>query len=64
MDHNGNIKPLTYLLRNLYTGQEATEQDMEQQTGSKLGKQYVKTVFVTVLIKLICRVHHEKCWAG
>ena len=29
---------LTCLLRNLYAGQEATELDMEQQTGSKLGK--------------------------
>ena len=27
------------LLRNLYVGQEATELDMEQQTGSKLGKE-------------------------
>ena len=26
---------LTYLLRNLYAGQEATEWDMDQQTGSK-----------------------------
>ena len=26
---------LTCLLRNLYAGQEATELDMEQQTGSK-----------------------------
>ena len=26
---------LTFLLRNLYSGQEATELDMEQQTGSK-----------------------------
>ena len=26
---------LTWLLRNLYAGQEATELDMEQQTGSK-----------------------------
>jgi len=29
---------LTHLLRNLYAGQEETEQDMEQWTGSKLGK--------------------------
>jgi len=28
---------LTHLLRNLYADQEATEPDMEQQTGSKLG---------------------------
>ena len=36
---------LTCLLRNPYAGQEATEQDMEQQTGSKLGKEYVKAIF-------------------
>ena len=35
---------LTYLLRNLYAGQEATETDMEQLTGSKLGKEYIKAV--------------------
>ena len=35
---------LTCLLRNLYVGQEATELDMEQQTGSKSGKEYVKAV--------------------
>ena len=29
---------LTCLLRNLYAGQKETEPDMEQQTGSKLGK--------------------------
>ena len=33
------------LLRNLYAGQEATELDMEQWTGSKLGKEYVKAVY-------------------
>ena len=32
---------LTCLLRNLYAGQEATELDMEQQTGSKWEKEYV-----------------------
>ena len=36
---------LTCLLRNLYAGQEATELDMEQQTGSKSGKEYVKTIY-------------------
>ena len=29
----------------MYAGQEATELDMEQQTGSKLGKEYVKAVY-------------------
>ena len=37
---------LTYLLRNLYVGQEATlEPDMEQQTGSKSEKEYIKSVY-------------------
>ena len=36
---------LTCLLRNLYAGQEETELDMEQQTGSKSGKEYVKAVY-------------------
>ena len=31
----GIPRHLTCLLRNLYAGQEATELDMEQQTGSK-----------------------------
>ena len=57
VDHNklenssrdGNTRPLTCLLRNLYAGQEATVRTrhgtMEQQTGSKLGKEYVKVVY-------------------
>jgi len=36
---------LTCLLRNLYVGQEATEVDMEQWTGSKLGKEYIKAAY-------------------
>ena len=37
---------LTCLLRNLYAGQEATVRTKhEQQTGSKLGKEYVKAVY-------------------
>ena len=54
MDHNKLWKILKEMgipdhlicpLRNLYAGQEATlELDMEQQTGSKLGKEYIKTV--------------------
>ena len=41
----------TSLLRNLYAGQEAKlELDMEQWTGSKLGKEFIKAVYVTLLI--------------
>ena len=48
VDHNklrkilkemGKPEHLTWLLRNLCAGQEATEPDKEQQTGSKLGKE-------------------------
>ena len=40
------LPDLSCLLRNLYAGQEATVGlDMEQQTGSKLGKEYVKAVY-------------------
>ena len=54
MDHNNLWKILremgipdhiTCLLRNLCAGQEETELDMEQQTGYKLGKEYVKAVY-------------------
>ena len=54
VDHNklwkilkemGIPEQLTCLLRNVYAGQEATELDMEQQTGSKLGKQYIRAVY-------------------
>ena len=59
MDHNKQWKilkevgipdHLTCLLRNLYAGQEATELDIEQQTGSKLGKEYLRLYIVTLLI--------------
>ena len=41
----GIPNPLTCLPRNLYAGQKTTELDMEQQTGSKLGKEYIKAVY-------------------
>ena len=40
----------TCLLRNLYVGQEATEVDMEQWTGSKLGKEYKKALYIVTLL--------------
>ena len=35
----------TCLLRNVYASQETTEPDMEQWTGSKLGKKCIKPVY-------------------
>ena len=54
VDHNklwkilkemGVAEHLTCLLRNPCAGQEATELNMEQQTGSKSGKKHVKAVY-------------------
>jgi len=47
-ERDGNTRPPDHL-RNLYAGQE-TELDMEQQTGSKQEKEYIKAVIVTLLI--------------
>ena len=45
-ERDGNTDHLTCLLRNLYAGQEAMlEPNMEQWTGSKLGKEYIKAVY-------------------
>ena len=42
----GIPEPLTCLLRNLYAGQkQQLEPDMEQRTGSKSGKEYLKVVY-------------------
>ena len=40
------------------------ELDMEQWTGSKLGKSVSRLYIVTLLVQFICRVHHGRCWAG
>ena len=74
MDHNklwkilketGIPDHLTCLLRNLYAGQEATVRtDMEQWTGSKLGKEYLRTVYCHPAYLTLCSVHHSKCWTG
>ena len=40
------------------------EPGMEQQTGSKLGKEYVKTVYCHPVYLTSVQRHHGKCWAG
>ena len=37
---------------------------MEQQTGSKSGKEYIKAAYCHPVYLTLSRVHHEKCWAG
>ena len=39
------------------------EPDMEKETGSKLGKEYIKAVDCHPAY-LTCKVHQAKCWAG
>ena len=61
---DGTTNHLTCLLRNLYAGQEATVwTGPEQQTRSKLGKEWHKLYIVTLFIYLLSRVHHVKCWS-
>ena len=38
------------------------ELDMEQQTGSKLEKKYVKAVYCHPAYLTYMQVHHDKCW--
>ena len=56
---------LTCLLRNVYAGEEVTlESDIEQQTGSKLGKEYIKAVYChTAYLTYIQRDMHIS-WEG
>ena len=39
------------------------ELDMEQQTGSKLGKEYVKAVYCHPAYLTYMQSTHVKCWA-
>ena len=55
---------LTCLLRNLYAGQEATELDMEQQTGSKRDKEYVKAVYCHPAYLTSMQSTSWERWAG
>ena len=40
------------------------EWDMEQQTGCKSGKKYIKAVYCHLAYLTSMQVHHEKRWAG
>ena len=75
LDHNklwknlkemGITEQLTCLLRNLYAGQKAT---VRIERGTIDWFKIVKGVWqglsiVTLLIQILCRVYHVKCWAG
>ena len=55
---------LTCLLRNLYAGQmQPLELDMEQQTCSKLGRDYIKTVYGHSAYLTYMQSTSKKLWA-
>ena len=54
---------LTCLLRNLYADQEGTIRTWNRQIPNQ-ERSMSRLYTVTLLIYLICRVHHEKRWAG
>ena len=47
-ERDGNTRPPGEIY--MQVRKQQSELDMEQQIGSKLGKEYVKAVFVTLLI--------------
>ena len=56
---------LTCLLRNLYAGQEATVRTgYETMDWFKIGEGVHQGCIMSLLILLICRLHHVKCQAG
>ena len=55
---------LTCLLRIcLQIKKQQLELDMEQQTGSKSGKEYIKAIDCHLDYLTYMQIHHVKCWA-
>ena len=56
---------LTSLLRNLYAvRKQQLEPDMEQQTGSRLGKEYIKAAYCRPASLTSMQSTYAKCWVG
>ena len=55
---------LLCLLRNLYAGQEATVRTGHGTTDWFQIAKGVQSTRLYIVTLLLCRVHHEKCWAG
>ena len=55
----------TCLLKSLHVGQKLhLESDPEQLKDWKLGEEHDKVYIVTLVIELVCRMHHYICWTG
>ena len=56
---------LICLLRNLYTGQEASQNpSWNNRLIPNRERSMLRLLIVILLIYLVCSVHHMKCWAG
>ena len=56
---------LICLLRNLYSGQEATVRPGHGTTDwLQIGKDYVKAVYCHPAYLIVCRLYHLKSWTG
>jgi len=60
---NGNTRP-SYLLpeKSVCRSRSNTELGMEQQTGSKLGKEYFKAMYCYPAYLTYIQKHYAKCW--
>ena len=62
-ERDGNTNHLTCFLKNLYSGQEATvKTTWDNRLVPNWERSMSRLYIVTLLI--LCRVHHEKRWAG
>ena len=65
VDHNKLWKILQEMGINLYAGQEATVRTGHGTTDwFQIGKGVHQGCILSPCLFNICRVHHEKCWAG
>ena len=48
----------------MQVNKQQLELDMEQQTGSKLGKEYIKAVYCHPAYLTFMQSTYAKCWAG
>ena len=64
-ERDGNTRPPDLLLRNLYTGKEATGRTgHEMADWFQIGKEVRQDCILSPCLFLMCGVHHAKCWAG
>ena len=48
----------------MYLSECRVPKNSKERSASKLGKEYINTVYCNLVCLLICRLHHVKCWAG